>query len=73
LAAKWVAARVGGALALDAIDECAWRTGLPLRERALLRAYYVVYLKDVFTRLPTQPASRIYELLPHCWKPDRCS
>ena len=27
------------------------------------------YLKDVFTRLPTQPASRIDELLPHCWQP----
>jgi transposase len=27
------------------------------------------YLKDVLTRLPTQPASRIEELLPHCWKP----
>ncbi|MCB1957856.1 MAG: transposase, partial [Rhodocyclaceae bacterium] len=28
------------------------------------------YLKDVLTRLPTQPASRIGELLPHSWKPD---
>jgi len=27
-----------------------------------------VYLKDVFTRLPTQPASRIEELLPHRWR-----
>jgi transposase len=27
------------------------------------------YLKDVFTRLPTQPASRIAELLPHRWTP----
>jgi transposase len=26
------------------------------------------YLKDVLTRLPTQPASRITELLPHNWK-----
>ena len=25
------------------------------------------YLKDVLTRLPTQPASRIEELLPHRW------
>lgn len=25
------------------------------------------YLKDVLERLPTQPASRIDELLPHCW------
>lgn len=25
------------------------------------------YLKDVLERLPTQPASRIGELLPHCW------
>ena len=27
------------------------------------------YLKDVLERLPTQPNSRIEELLPHCWKP----
>ena len=27
------------------------------------------YLKDMLERLPTQPASRIEELLPHCWRP----
>ena len=27
------------------------------------------YLKDVFTRLPTQPASRIAELFPHRRQP----
>lgn len=27
------------------------------------------YLKDVLARLPTQPASRIGELLPHRWRP----
>jgi len=27
------------------------------------------YLKDVLTRLPTQPASQIDELLPHHWQP----
>jgi hypothetical protein len=27
------------------------------------------YLKDVLERLPTQPASRIDELLPHQWQP----
>ena len=27
------------------------------------------YLKDVLERLPTQPASRVGELLPHRWKP----
>ena len=27
------------------------------------------YLKDVLERQPTQPNSRIEELLPHCWKP----
>lgn len=27
------------------------------------------YLKDILTRLPTQPASRIVELLPHNWAP----
>jgi len=26
------------------------------------------YLKDVFLRLPTQPHSRIDELLPHRWQ-----
>jgi hypothetical protein len=31
------------------------------------------YLKDVLTRLPTQPASRIEELLPHRWQPARAS
>jgi hypothetical protein len=28
-----------------------------------------VYLKDTLTRLPTQPASRLDELLPHLWQP----
>ena len=28
------------------------------------------YLKDVLTRLPTQPQSRIGELLPHRWRLD---
>ncbi|NPC56023.1 transposase domain-containing protein, partial [Caenimonas soli] len=27
------------------------------------------YLRDVLERLPTQPASRIDELLPHRWQP----
>ena len=27
------------------------------------------YLKDVLERLPTQPASRLAELLPHRWQP----
>ena len=27
------------------------------------------YLKDVLTRLPTQPASRVAQLLPHRWQP----
>jgi len=32
------------------------------------------YLQDVFSRLPTLPASRIADLLPHRWKPTRmCS
>ena len=28
------------------------------------------YLKDILTRLPTQPNSRIDELLPHNWRPE---
>ena len=31
------------------------------------------YLRDVLERLPTQPASRIEELLPHCWAPAETS
>jgi hypothetical protein len=31
------------------------------------------YLADVLARLPTQPASRIAELLPHRWKPTALS
>ena len=31
--------------------------------------YY--YLKDVFERLPLQPASRLEELLPHRWQVGR--
>lgn len=27
------------------------------------------YLRDVLARLPTQPANRIAELLPHRWAP----
>ena len=27
------------------------------------------YLKDILERLPTQPASRIEDLLPHRWTP----
>src|SRR6185369_3693621 len=27
------------------------------------------YLKDILERLPTQPASRVDELLPHHWQP----
>lgn len=26
------------------------------------------YLKDVLTRLPTHPNSRVEQLLPHCWQ-----
>jgi transposase len=29
-----------------------------------------VYFKDVLTRLPTYPNSRIKELLPHLWRPN---
>lgn len=31
------------------------------------------YLKDVLERLPTQPYSRIGELLPHRWQPAVCA
>jgi len=29
-----------------------------------------LYLKDILSRLPTQPNSRIGELLPHRWAPE---
>jgi hypothetical protein len=29
------------------------------------------YLRDVLEKLPTQPASRLEELLPHQWQPTR--
>ena len=29
-----------------------------------------LYLKDILSRLPTQPNSRIGELLPHRWQPE---
>jgi transposase len=28
------------------------------------------YLKDILSRLPTQPNSKIEELLPHRWQPE---
>jgi transposase len=31
------------------------------------------YLKDVLDRLPTHPARRIEELLPHYWQPTSAS
>jgi hypothetical protein len=31
------------------------------------------YPRDVLERLSTQPASRIEELLPHCWVPAQTS
>jgi len=30
-------------------------------------------LKDVLARLPTQPVSRVEELLPHRWRPSDAS
>lgn len=30
----------------------------------------LAYLKDVLNRLPTQPASKVAELLPHRWQPE---
>ena len=27
------------------------------------------YFKDVLERIPTQSATRLEELLPHCWRP----
>ena len=30
----------------------------------------LAYLKDVLNRLPTQPASKVAELLPYRWQPE---
>jgi len=43
---------------------------MSLTQSALMNGYDpYAYLKDVLTRLPTHKASRIDELLPHCWQP----
>jgi hypothetical protein len=43
---------------------------LSLIQSAKLNGYKpFAYLKEILTRLPAQPASRIEELLPHCWQP----
>jgi transposase len=43
---------------------------MSLIQSAKLNGYEpFAYLKDVLTRLPTHPASRIEELLPHRWQP----
>lgn len=34
-----------------------------------LRVYPHAYMKDVLSRLPTQRASQVGELLPHRWQP----
>ena len=33
----------------------------------------LAYLKDELNRLPTQPASKVAELLPHRWQPEIAS
>jgi len=45
--------------------------GLRETRAAILAAVASGYLKDVLERLPTQPASRVGELLPHLWQPSR--
>jgi hypothetical protein len=47
--------------ALGVIREDQWPRSLSLSQRHL-------YLKDVLARLPTQPASRLEQLLPHRWQ-----
>src|SRR5476651_11119 len=43
---------------------------MSLIQSAKINGHYpYVYLKDILTRLPTQPASRLDELLPHLWQP----
>lgn len=43
---------------------------MSLVQSAKLNAHKpLAYLKDVLTRLPTLPASRVGELLPHRWQP----
>jgi transposase len=41
----------------------------PVHSARLNRHEPHAYLKDIMPRLPTQPASRIGELLPHRWQP----
>jgi hypothetical protein len=42
---------------------------MSLIHSARLNGHPYAYLLDVLERLPTQPASRIDELLPHRWQP----
>lgn len=45
------------------------RNGIPWIWNTFERTRPYAYLKDVMERLPTQPANRIGELLPHRWQP----
>jgi transposase len=45
------------------------RAGLAIPRSTLAGLDPYSYIKDVLTRLPTQPAGRIEELLPHRWQP----
>lgn len=42
---------------------------MSLIQSAKLNLDHYAYLRDVFERLPTQPASQVHELLPHAWRP----
>lgn len=43
---------------------------MSLVQSAKLNGHYPhAYLRDVLQRLPTHPASRLEQLLPHCWQP----
>jgi hypothetical protein len=46
-----------------------WRVSCQFHELWANHGSTYAYLRDVLERLPTQPASRIDELLPHHWQP----
>jgi hypothetical protein len=53
-------------------DRCAAAALMSLIQSTKLNGHDpYVYLKDVLTRLPTQRASKVAELLPHNWVPLR--
>jgi hypothetical protein len=69
-AAQAARQRLGGVTARSAAQVQRAAAVMSLLHSAKLNGHDpYAYLKDVLTRLPTQPAGRIEDLLPHRWRP----